>query len=446
MYFRKPFIRIASALTVRANAVLAAALLILLFGLSASAKERPNVILVMADDVGYEWFSCYGSKSARTPNIDKLAGSGIRFNYAFSQPVCTPTRVQIMTGRYNHRNYQSFGFLRTSEITFGNLLKDAGYKTCITGKWQLSGDADTVRKFGFDEHCLWNMLHYDGDVKIANAPPRETLLKRFWEPCLYQNGEWKIHGKDVYGPDVVTDFMLDFITRNKQESFFCYFPMILTHSPFVPTPDSASRTNKDKRENFRDMVQYTDKIMGRIVAHLEELGLRENTLIMFTGDNGTGRGLTGDVGTHKVAGGKGSLTHPGTHVPFVANWPAVNRNSIVSDDLIDFSDVLPTIVDACGVELPSDRKIDGRSFLPQIRGEKGNPREWVFCHYFGGKGRTKKGAASAIWDRRWKLYEDGRFYDLADTTDEESVVKPDADEAKAAHAKLSAAINAVLKD
>ena len=121
MYFRKPFIRIASALTVCANAVLAAAPLILLFGLSASAKERPNVILVMADDVGYEWFSCYGSKSARTPNIDKLAGSGIRFNYAFSQPVCTPTRVQIMTGRYNHRNYQSFGFLRTSEIAHAKL-------------------------------------------------------------------------------------------------------------------------------------------------------------------------------------------------------------------------------------------------------------------------------------------------------------------------------------
>jgi len=419
-----------------------------------AAKDRrakgPNIILIMADDVGYEWFGCYGGKDANTPNIDAMAASGTRFANAFSQPVCTPTRVQIMTGRYNHRNYVCFGYLRPSEITFANALKKIGYKTCVAGKWQLSGDADTVRKFGFDEHCLWNMHSYYKDApKIANP---KSWLKRYWSPCLCTNGAWTEHGRDTYGPDVVSDFLLDFITRNKDQRFLCYYPMILPHSPFTTTPDSAKpaggragRKDAAKR-NFTDMVQYIDKIVGKIAARLKKLGIADNTLILFTGDNGTGIGITANTTHGSVKGGKSILTHAGTHVPLIAHWPGAIKKASVCDDLIDFSDVFPTIAAATGAAMPKDRTIDGRSFLPQICGQKGQPRKWVFCHYFGKKGRTSQGAQDAIWDHRWKLYGNGKMYDLKNDILEKSPLTDLSDEALEAKKRLARAMATIKAD
>jgi arylsulfatase A len=403
--------------------------------------KGPNVILIMADDVGYEWFGCYGGKDAKTPNIDALAATGTRFANAFSQPVCTPTRVQIMTGRYNHRNYVCFGYLRPSETTFANALKKLGYKTCITGKWQLSGNADTVRHFGFDEHCLWNMHSYHKDApKIANP---KSWLKRYWSPCLCTNGAWTEHDGKTYGPDVVSDYLLDFITRNKDQRFLCYYPMILPHSPYTPTPDSANRKTRGAKKNFTDMVQYIDKIVGKITARLKKLGIADNTLILFTGDNGTGISITASTTGGDVKGGKSMLTHAGTHVPLIAHWPDAIKKASVCDDLIDFSDVFPTIAAAVGAAMPDDRVIDGRSFLPQIRGEKGNARQWVFCHYFGKKGRTSQGAQDAIWDHRWKLYGNGKMYNLKNDILEKSPLADLSDEARQARKRLAKAMATV---
>jgi len=394
----------------------------------AIAAERPNIILIMCDDMGYEGVSAYGSESYHTPNLNRLAAEGALFDHCYSQPICTPSRVQIMTGKYNFRNYTRFGALAKSETTFGNLLRDAGYATLVVGKWQLGGGAETVRKFGFDEHCLW---HLDG---------RDS---RFWQPRIMQNGKLLAGLDDQFGPDVVSQYLLDFLERNQNKPFFAYYPMMLVHWPFVPTPDSppgGSRQRSGKydgqkggTEYFPDMVAYMDKIVGRIIAKLEELHLRENTLVLFTGDNGCATNIRSKMGQGFIQGGKGSMPDAGTHVALVANWPGVIPQKSRLETLVDFTDLLPTLADAAGIATPQNMQLDGRSFLPQLRGEKGNPREWVFCHYRRNgapkapansnkrrqvlrkqeKSRAAKQLGRFARNQRFKLYDDGRFYDVS---------------------------------
>ncbi|MES2507978.1 MAG: sulfatase-like hydrolase/transferase, partial [Verrucomicrobiota bacterium] len=234
--------------------------LLLVFGHTARA-EKPNIILIMADDFGYECLTANGGQSYQTPHLDRLAAEGLRFEHCHSQPLCTPTRVQLMTGRYNVRNYFNFGSLPTTETTFGQLLKKAGYATGICGKWQLGEDKGLPQHFGFDESYLWQ--HTRRPARYANPG-----LEHNGEPVDFTHGE--------YGPKLVNDFALDFITRHRQQPFFLYYPMILTHDPFQPTPDSAEWDPKTTGENakrdnkhFADMTAYMDKLIGELVAQLD---------------------------------------------------------------------------------------------------------------------------------------------------------------------------------
>lgn len=178
------------------------------------------------------------------------------------------------------------------------------------------------------------------------------------------------------------------------------------------------------------MVEYTDKIVGRVVNKLDELGIREDTILLFTGDNGSPGGQHNtSQGTQR--GGKGAMTDDGTRVPLVVSWPNGGASGRVREDLIDFSDFLPTFAEAEGVPVFADRKIDGRSFLPQLKGEKGQPREWAFCHFWGAKGRTKEGARSWIRTHRYKLYDNGEFFDLdADNGETSPITAPQGEAAK----------------
>jgi arylsulfatase A len=420
-------------------------LLIALFGPVSSLASnggKPNIVLFMADDFGYECLSCNGSKDYRTPQIDKLAAEGIRFEHCYAHPVCTPSRNAIMTGRYNHRNYQLFGYLDPQEVTFANLLREAGYETAIVGKWQLSGDAETVRDFGFDRHCLWNMRPYKVDETGRQLSEPEDARNRYWAPVLFIDGEWKIFGEDTYGPDVCRDFATTFITANKDRPFFLYYPMILTHSPFEPTPDSENREGTDQ-QNFRDMVAYTDKVVGQVIEHLEDLGLRENTLILFTGDNGTDKDIVTETEWGTVQGGKADMTDAGTRVPLIANWPGNIPGGRVSQELIDFTDFLPTLVEVGGASLPQNRALDGFSFLSHLKGSSEGPRSWVFCHYWGNRGRTPEGAREFARDRRWKLYGDGNLFDIQADPPEKNPVPHESEEAKQVLEKLQAAFATV---
>ena len=395
------------------------------FSARAAEKSRPNIVLIMADDLGYETIGANGGTSYKTPVLDRLAATGARFTHCYVQPLCTPTRVQLMTGSYNVRNYINFGNMDPKAVTFGNLFQKAGYATCITGKWQLGKDPDLPKKFGFDEWCLW---------QHTRRPPR------YANPGLEINGREKDYANGEYGPDLVNAYARDFITRHKDKSFFLYYPMMLTHSPYQPTPDSPDWDPKATGENvnkaakhFGDMVAYMDKLIGKLVAKLDELGLRENTLVLFVGDNGTGAGTRSMMGDRLVVGGKGQTTAAGMHVPLIASWPGKIASGKVCSDLVDSTDFLPTICEAAGLTVPAALKIDGRSFLPQLRGQKGMPRDWIYSWY-SPRGQP---ARECAFNQHYKLYRTGEFYDLGKDIGERQSLATDKLEGEAmAAAKL----------
>ena len=377
---------------------------------SVTIAKRPNVVLIMADDMGFECVGSNGGDTYNTPVLDQLAASGMRFEHCHSQPICTPTRVQIMTGVYNNRNYVRFGVLDTKQKTFGNLFKTAGYKTCIVGKWQLDGGMDAPANFGFDEYCLWQLSRRPG---------------RYSNPGLELNGKQVDYTNGEFGPDIVSDYLCDFITRNRDEEFFAWYPMILPHYPFVPTPDSADYDKSvfgekgiGKGKYFKGMVEYVDKIVGKVVDTLEANGLRENTLVIFTGDNGTHPMITSLLNGKDYPGGKGSTQDNGTHVPMIANWPGRIPSGAVSRDLVDFSDVLPTVADVVGISSGhADWKIDGHSFWPTLQASGGkHQRDYVYCWYH--RDGVRKQAKQLVRTQHYKLYSDGTFFDTRDDLQE----------------------------
>lgn len=399
---------------------------------SAAAADRPNIVLIMADDFGYEAVTANGGESYQTPHLDRLAAQGVRFEQCHVQPLCTPTRVQLMTGKYNVRNYINFGTLLRSETTFGNLLKSAGYATGICGKWQLGHEVDAPQHFGFDESYLW---------QHTRRPPR------YANPGLEHNGKELQFPEGSYGPKLVSDFALDFVTRHRDRPFFLYYPMILTHNPFQPTPDSPDWDPRAQGEqvhqhnkHFADMTAYMDKMIGRLDARLEELGLRENTLLMFIGDNGTNKSITSRFQGRDYPGGKGTTNCRGHHVPCIASWPAVMPRGRVNRDLISAADFLPTLCEAAGVAVPE--QVDGVSFLPQLRGERGTPREWLYCWY-SPRQRLDLTVREFAFDHGYKLYRTGEFFDLAADPFETQPVDPSqlSTEAAASRAKLQAVLD-----
>ena len=381
--------------------ILCAALLVTLSAANAVAQaQRPNIVLILADDLGYETIACNGGESYRTPAIDQMAAAGMRFENAYAHPLCTPSRVALMTGRYNFRNYTSFGELKLSETTFGNLLRDAGYKTLIAGKWQLSyGDFRAPFELGFDEYLLWNFGEQDKG-------------SRYWDPTFYRNGKLLENTKGKFGPDLIADQVADFIQRHRAEPFFVYYPLVLPHDPFIEPPGyeraSKAAPEEDQRR-FKAMVEYTDRLVGRVNDQLQQLGLSKKTLVIFTGDNGTSRKIRSQFKGRVINGDKGSPTEAGTHTPLIARWDGVIPAGRVNTDLIDFTDFLPTLLDVAGLKATANATLDGRSFAPQLKGRKGQPREWIFCHYDPHWGNFK--FSRHAQDKQYKLYHDGRLFD-----------------------------------
>ena len=407
------------------------------FGLVAAshlfAAERPNVILILADDFGYECVRANGGTSYQTPHLDRLAATGARFEHCYAQPLCTPTRVQLMTGQSNVRNYIRFGFLDPKQITFAHHLKAAGYSTGIFGKWQLANGFEGPKTFGFDEYCLW---------QLTRRPPR------YANPGLEMNGRQIDFAQGEYGPDLVQKQALDFVERHRDQPFLLYYPMMLTHAPFQPTPDSpdydpkaiGEQVNHDDR-HFGEMIRYMDKMVGQLVTRLDELKLRERTLILFVGDNGTQKDFKSEWNGQTVIGGKGMTTDNGMRVPLIVNWPGHVQPRVISD-LVDTTDFLPTICEATGTTAEQKQVLDGRSFLPQVLGRPSQPRDWLYCWYCPNQRETSDIPVEFARTHRYKLYRDHRFIrldgrygeDVLDTT------KLD-DEAQKAKLVLQAALD-----
>ena len=370
----------------------------------------PNIILILVDDLGYETLGSYGGASYDTPSLDRLAESGLRFTHAYAMPLCSPSRVKLMTGRYNARNYTKWGVLPKDELTFANILQDAGYRTHVAGKWQLWGhdlvwnrgggcclhQGQTPGDAGFDDYLVW----YLGDKGSRYADP--SLSSR--------NDDGKTR-QGRYGPDLLNDFVLE--AMQSDQPFFIYYSMVLAHAPFVPTPDSdgwsVDRHAEDKA-HFAAMVAYVDKMVGKTLAKLDQLGIRDETLVLLTGDNGNAqrdhqRDARRNKDPRRPRGRRSTMARMCLSSPR-------GRESLspgVSNALVDFTDVLPTLADAADAKLPSDRIFDGHSLLPVFRGEAEHEREWIFTDYRAQFPNIPE--RRYVHNRRYKLYDDGRFFD-----------------------------------
>ena len=425
------------------------------FGGILFGKNPKNIVLIMADDIGIECFGSYGGTSYKTPNIDRLASTGLRFTHAYSQPLCTPTRLEIMTGRENHRNWMYFGIMPPKEKTFGHMMQGFGYKTCMAGKWQLQSydppdfpNADERRgtgmhpkDAGFDSYALFHSLH------------TEDKGSRYADPTYLSDGELHKELRGRYGEDLSVDFLLKFMGKNRDEKMFLYYPMALPHWPMNPTPSSEAWKDPSRRleadeKYFPDMVEYMDTIVGRLVDGIEKLGLRDDTLILFYSDNGTDQRIYSRFKGKKVQGGKNRTTQTGIRVPLIANWPKGIKSGLNSN-LVESSDFLPTLAALAGKKVPSDWQIDGMSFEPQLFGDKGPVRDWAFFWYDPRPGWDKEKFSRSIFalDHDYKLFSDGRMYEISgvDLKEEQLDLSKLTPEAGVAREKLKGAIAKMMR-
>jgi len=396
-----------------------------------AAAERPNVVLILVDDLGRELLSSYGGTSYRTPRIDRLAREGLRFKNCYATPLCAPSRVEILTGCYSFRNYMSWGELPDGAVTFAQRLKQAGYATCFAGKWQLGGWEQTpprVVQAGFDEY-----ISYDAFKLLEDA--REGRGNRFWGGTILENG--RSRRLERYGPDEYSDFVIDFIHRHRNEPFLVHYCMTLMHRPFHPTPKhpdapqpgepppAAWLGNRGDAENFTAMLAHVDMIVGKFLDALDELQLSDNTVVIFTSDNGTdnkaeAQSIRSEYHGGQVPGGKYFPTELGANVPLMIRWPGKVAAGQSSPALIDFTDLMATLCDLADAALPADQICDGKSLQPLFtqpqREHKRVLYTWGnFEHNSKKYKRPAKHTDSLLHivrDERWKLYSDGRLFDL----------------------------------
>lgn len=384
--------------------------------------KKPNIIFILADDLGFAEVSCNGADKYRTPNIDKLASKGLRFTNAYTPSLCGPSRATIMTGRYLFRtgatNQDACSLLKPSvETMMPTYLKQAGYVTSCIGKWgQLSL---LPSDWGFDDY-----LKFTGSGIYWNTQEKgkDYLL----------NGKLlKLNDKE-YMPDVMHKHLVDFLTENRNKPFYVYYSMSHVHGKILPTPDSKPGLSED----YTDNITYMDKLVGQLVKELDRLKLSDNTMLVFFGDNGTAGGWAdkATIGGKRLAGQKGSMLEGGSLEPLIVYWPGVTPVGKVSHDLINSTDFVPTFAEIAGAPLPKDKILDGQSFNAQIHGEKGNPRTSVYLQL---------AAKWYVRDSSWKLTESGELFDMSKAPFEEIALPADTKNADAiaARSRLQAELN-----
>ncbi|MCA9107535.1 MAG: sulfatase-like hydrolase/transferase [Planctomycetales bacterium] len=412
--------------------------LLCLVAISSSAAQetvRPNIVLVFADDLGISDLACYGRAEHNTPRLDALATEGMLFRCAYTaQPICSPSRAALMTGKYPARlhltnylpgradaNTQRMlqpiieGQLPTEEVTIAELLRDAGYATGIFGKWHLGGGRFGPAAQGFDTVFL----------PPGNSQPTDT-----------EGGKSEM---------AITMAAEAFIEAHRDEPFFCYVPHHTPHIPLGAQPEREARYGDRFHPTYAAMIDMLDECVGRLIDKVDQLGLKENTIFIFTSDNGGLHVLEfpGNPPTHcrPFRAGKGYLYEGGLREPLIVRWPATIAAGTECDQPVVLTDLVPTLLLAAGVDpARTVGPLDGRSILPLWKGEPLADRDlyWHFPNY------TNQGGlpGGAIRSGRWKLiefFEDDRLelYDLlADPSETTNVAAAQADVTADLHAKL----------
>ena len=386
--------------------------------LSATAQtKKPNIIFVLADDLGIDGVSCYGADFYKTPEIDKLAKTGIKYTNAYTAPLCGPSRAMILTGRYPFRtgavNQDQTGeFKPSDEMMMSKILKTAGYATSMIGKWgQLPlGPAE----FEFDDY-----MRFFGSGVYSNTNEKKEKY--------VLNGKDFILKDNEYMPDLMHNHMVEFLSNHKKDPFYLYYSLVQVHGEIKATPETKPGTT-DFKELYNDNINYMDKLVGKLIHTLDSLKLRENTLIVFFGDNGTAgqAAAIGSINGKKIIGKKGTMQEGGSLVPLIINWPGVIKKPSVSKNLIDASDFVPTFAEIAGATLPKDVKLDGTSFANQLKGGNANPRNWIF---------TELGNDWYVREANWKLNRAGQLFDMRNAPFEEKLTL-DSDTTKAVKENL----------
>jgi arylsulfatase A len=418
---------------------------------------KPNIIFILADDLGFAEVGANGSDRYQTPNIDSLAKTGIRFNHFYTAPLCGPSRALILTGRYAFRTGAvtqdaCANIIRTgekAEVMIPTVLKKAGYATAMIGKWGQLLPAGDAAEWGFD-----HMMSFKASGVYWNKAAAASWVKKygldgdkFGEGGVRANpGPYNIDAKKLmmadheYMPDLMHKDAMAFINEHKDRPFFLYYSMSHVHSQILPTPDSTppppglDAVAKYARV-YRDNITYMDKLVGLLLAELERLKLRDNTVLFFMGDNGTAKAASdlATIGGRRIVGQKGGMEEGGGLVPFIISWRGVTPAGRLNENFTDASDLLPTFAEIAGAPLPGNRVIDGKSLLPQIKGETKSPRTWAF---------TQLGGSYHVREAGWKLNQSGQLFDMKNAPFEEIPVPADSKDAAAiaARQRLSAAL------
>jgi arylsulfatase A-like enzyme len=440
--------------------LLSFALAILLSASAIAESPKPNVIFILADDLGWTDLGCQGSKYYKTPHIDKLAAAGLRFTDGYTcGPNCQPSRAALLTGQYGPRTgvYTVGGIdrfdwksrplrpvdnvekLPLDRKTVADVMKSAGYATAMYGKWHLGQDAEHhPAKRGFDEAIVSMGKHFD----FATQPKVNVP-------------------KGAYLADFLTDKAVGFIEKNKDQPFFLYLPHFGVHSPFEAKPELIAKfkdvpaAGGHANPTYAAMIASVDESVGRIVAKLDELKLAENTVVIFSSDNGgvggyvrEGLKKSGDVTDNApLRSGKGSLYEGGVRVPWIVRWPARVKPGVTGEPIIGV-DLLPTLAELAGAKLPK-QPLDGASHVATFAsgGVEAPVRDlfWHFPGYLGaGAGSWRTTPAGAIRSGDWKLlefFETGKkeLYNLRDDLSQKTdLAKANADKVADLHAKLVA--------
>lgn len=389
--------------------------------------HNPNVILILADDLGVETIEAFGGKSYHTPELTKMAGNGRIYPFMHATPLCTPSRNSLLTGKNSIQNYLGFGYLNPSEKTLGHYFKEMDYQTIIVGKWQLAEQGGMrPKRTGFNEHFLWNVDH-------------ARRGSRYWNPTIVENSKYHKF-KDEFGPDLFLQKIKRAIHKHKAEPFFIYYPMVLPHTPFVLTPlQTKSDSSLTKQEKFSKMVEYMDYIVGQIRTELVNQKLDSTTVLIFMGDNGTDRNIVSRYKGRDVHGGKALTLNSGIRVPLIIEWNGQIQAGTIDSTLLDISTLFEGIIQlSTGIDIKSIastrtiNQIDPfvefdiySSWLNLDYEYRYNPNEWFFQYFQPLQNNTQLKAF--VQNKEFKLYSDGRFYkmnaDPLETIDRQNSLK-----------------------